>query len=82
MTAIKLFWMAIAFMLLLATMANAGPLAEDDDDNSAENALELPELRSLNAENSLYDEFTLQSHKTKNVFKYTVSYSLNKNHNI
>ena len=67
MVAMKLFWMAMAFILVLATMAKAWDLAQEDSD---EDSLELPELRSLEADDDLFFQARkLHPYNTKNVFK-------------
>lgn len=50
MVAMKLFWVALAFMLVMATMAKAWDLDQEESD---ENSLEFPELRSLEADDDL-----------------------------
>jgi hypothetical protein len=66
MVAMKLFWVALAFMLVMATMAKAWDLDQEDSD---ENSLELPELRSLDADDLSLEERKLHPYNTKNVFK-------------
>jgi hypothetical protein len=66
MVAMKLFWVALAFMLVMATMAKAWDLDQEDSD---ENSLELPELRSLDADDLFLEERKLHPYNTKNVFK-------------
>ena len=63
----KLFWVALAFMLVMATMAKAWDLDQEESD---ENSLEFPELRSLEADDDLsLEERRLYPYNTKNVFK-------------
>ena len=67
MVAMKLFWVALAFMLVMATMAKAWDLDQEESD---ENSLEFPELRSLEADDDLsLEERRLYPYNTKNVFK-------------
>jgi hypothetical protein len=59
--------MAMAFMLVMATMANAWNRAQEDSD---EDSLELPELRALEADDDLFFEARkLHPYNTKNVSK-------------
>ena len=63
----KLVWVALAFMLVMATMAKAWDLDQEESD---ENSLEFPELRSLEADDDLsLEERRLYPYNTKNVFK-------------
>ena len=63
----KLFWVALAFMLVMATMAKAWDLDQEESD---ENSLEFPELRSLEADDDLsLEERRLYPYNTKNLFK-------------
>jgi hypothetical protein len=62
MAAMKLFWVALAFMLVMATMAKAWDLEQDDDDS-----LELPELRSLEDDDLSLEARKLHPYNTKNL---------------
>ena len=67
MVAMKLFWVALAFMLVMATMAKAWDLDQEESD---ENSLEFPELRSLEADDDLsLEERRLYPYNTNNLFK-------------
>jgi hypothetical protein len=79
MAAMKHFWMAIVFILVLATMAKTWDVAQDDDD---EDSLEQPDLRAVERDQLFLEELKSYPHNTKTSLNKLSLILLNETYNI
>jgi hypothetical protein len=77
MAGMKLFWMTMALMLVLVTMAKARSVAKYD----AGDLLELLKLRALEDDDLYFAARQFNPYNMKNVSKEILSLSLNKSYN-